>query len=123
MLYSGGFFSAADRLAMQSVSRADGDALAHHTFIFEDRRLPELLWRYRARNFPETLSADEREDWREFCHRRLTDPAAGAGIVLGAYRQRLMELGAMPQPEIKKQVLRELEHYADDLMRAASPAQ
>jgi exodeoxyribonuclease-1 len=124
MLYSGGFFSAADRMAMQSVCKADGDALAHHSFVFEDRRLPELLWRYRARNFPETLSADEQEDWREFCHSRLTDPAAGAGIVLDAYRKRLSELEAMPQTEIKKQLLRELGHYADDLMgRVASPAQ
>jgi exodeoxyribonuclease-1 len=120
MLYSGGFFSASDRATMQRVSQADGETLAHHTFIFEDRRLPELLWRYRARNYPETLSADEKEDWLEFCRKRLIDPAAGAGIVLDAYRQRLRELGATPQPELKKQLLRELEHYADDLLARCS---
>lgn len=123
MLYSGGFFSAADRAAMQRVSQADGEALVHQTFIFEDRRLPELLWRYRARNYPQTLSDEEREDWLEFCRRRLSDPAAGAGMVLDAYRQRLAELEALPQTEIRKQLLRELEHHADDLlMRVASPA-
>jgi exodeoxyribonuclease-1 len=120
MLYSGGFFSAGDRAAMQRVSQADGAALAHQTFIFEDRRLPELLWRYRARNYPETLSDEEREDWLEFCRRRLTDPAAGAGIVLDTYRQRLAELEATPQTEMKKQLLRELARHAEDLLARAT---
>jgi exodeoxyribonuclease-1 len=29
--------------------------------------LPELLFRYRARNFPGSLSTDERDQWREHC--------------------------------------------------------
>jgi exodeoxyribonuclease-1 len=116
MLYSGGFFSAADRVAMQRVTQTEGLALAHQVFVFEDRRLPELLWRYRARNFPETLTPDEREDWLQFCRRRLTDPAAGAGIVLDAYRKRVAELEAMPQSESKQHVLRDLMLHANELM-------
>lgn len=126
MLYSGGFFSDADRATMQQVVQADGATLARQTFIFADARLPEMLWRYRARNFPQTLSSDEREDWREFCRRRLTDPAAGAGIVLDDYRKRLAELNALPQTEQKKALLQQLAAYADELLAGfavvASPA-
>jgi exodeoxyribonuclease-1 len=115
MLYSGGFFNDADRATMQQVVKADGAALARQTFIFEDARLPEILRRYRARNFPTTLNDDEREEWRQFCQRRLTDPAAGAGIVLDDYRRRLAELNAVPQTEQKKTLLQQLAAYADEL--------
>jgi exodeoxyribonuclease I len=119
MLYSGGFFSDADRATMMQVRKADGAALAKQTFIFEDKRLPELLFRYRARNFPQTLSAGEREEWMQFCYRRLTDPAAGAGIVLEDYRRRLAELNAAAPTEQQKIVLLQLAQYADNLFKLA----
>jgi exodeoxyribonuclease-1 len=106
---------------MLQVRKADGAALAKQTFIFEDKRLPELLFRYRARNFPQTLSADEHEEWKQFCYRRLTDPAAGAGIVLEDYQRRLAELNAAAPTEQQKNVLLQLAQYADNLLRLADP--
>jgi exodeoxyribonuclease-1 len=120
MLYSGGFFSDADRATMLQVRKTGGDALAQQTFIFEDRRLPELLWRYRARNFPQTLSGDEREEWAQFCYRRLTDPTAGAGMVLEDYRRRLTELNATTQAAQQKTLLTQLAEYADSLLGTAA---
>ncbi len=70
MLYSGGFFSNEDRRLMNDVASASGEQLAERTFPFADNRLPELLFRYRARNFPNTLTADEQSHWREFCQLR-----------------------------------------------------
>ena len=40
-------------------------------FAFRDPRLPELLFRYRARNWPATLSAPERERWDAYRRERL----------------------------------------------------
>ncbi len=118
MLYSGGFFSNADRATMNRVRSASGKQLAAQTFVFEDTRLPELLFRYRARNFPETLSADEQADWKEFCTLRLTDKSAGASIVLDAFRAELHCLGEQPDlDDKKKSILGELSRYADTLAR------
>ena len=36
-------------------------------FPFQDARLVEMLLRYRARNFPDSLSSDEQQEWFEFC--------------------------------------------------------
>ena len=83
MLYSGGFFSDADRRTMDRVHRASPEELASTSFAFEDPRLPEMLFRYRARNFPDSLSSEEREQWEEHRFNYLTDPAAGASITLG----------------------------------------
>jgi exodeoxyribonuclease I len=114
MLYSGGFFNNADRGTMNQVRAASGKQLASQTFVFEDSRLPELLFRYRARNFPETLSAEEQADWKEFCGLRLTDKSAGASIVLDEFRAELQRLGAQVElGERKKNTLRELVQYAD----------
>jgi exodeoxyribonuclease-1 len=46
----------------------------------------------RARSWPATLSAEEREEWDALRFDRLTDPAAGGSITIEAYQQRLAEL-------------------------------
>jgi exodeoxyribonuclease-1 len=117
MLYSGGFFSDADRATMTQVRKASGKQLAVQTFVFEDKRLPEILFRYRARNFPQTLTGDEQEQWREFCVQRLTDPVAGAGIVVDVYRERLAALQAeSPNDGKRSALLQQLSAHADALL-------
>lgn len=119
-LYSGGFFSNNDRALMAQVCKSGGEALARQRFAFEDERLPELLFRYRARNFPQTLDAGEREAWKVFCHTRLTDPAAGASIVLGDYRRQLQEL-ALQHPG-RLELLAQLEAHAQTLLSLCARA-
>jgi len=63
MLYQGDFFSAADKQVMDEVRQARPSDLATFAGRFQDPRLPEMLFRYRARNYPETLSNVERETW------------------------------------------------------------
>jgi len=82
---------------------------------FRDKRLPELLFRYRARNWPDSLSSSERGRWDEFRRQRLGNPAPG---VLGfadfyAELERLRtlhadEAGVLP-------LLQELDQYAGAL--------
>ena len=40
---------------------------------FDDGRIPEMLFRYRARNYPELLDDQESHRWRTFCQQRLAD--------------------------------------------------
>ncbi|MDH5711769.1 MAG: exodeoxyribonuclease I [Gammaproteobacteria bacterium] len=75
-IYSGGFFSDADYGRMDRIRKSSADELAQLNLTFDDPRLPEMLFRYRARNYPESLSADERQRWNEFRRERFTDPAA-----------------------------------------------
>jgi exodeoxyribonuclease-1 len=73
MLYSGGFFSAGDRHLMKKVLAVPPADLARHLWSFQDPRLPLMLFRYRARNFPETLSTEEAQTWDRDRRRRLVD--------------------------------------------------
>ncbi|MDD5228523.1 MAG: exodeoxyribonuclease I [Methylococcales bacterium] len=91
-LYSGGFFSAVDKKAMTQIRNTAPEKLATLSFRYEDARLPEMLFRYRARNFPNTLTGEEWHKWREFCVSQLTQSDAGANIVLNNYLQRVQVL-------------------------------
>ena len=91
-IYSGGFFSEADKQKMAKIRASSPEQLAKSAFSFTDHRLPEMLFRYRARNYPETLNADEQLRWNQFCKNRLMGRQAGASITLDAYFARLKEL-------------------------------
>lgn len=90
-LYSG-FFGAADKEKMASIHNQSGDELSQLEFIFEDKRLPELLFRYRARNFPDSLSAHEQDQWQEYRQVRLTTRGAGGGITFDEYMEQIEQL-------------------------------
>lgn len=107
-----GFISPRDKATVAEVRGADPATLASTTFSFHDARLPELFFRYRARNFPDSLSAEEQAQWAEFCIQRLTDSSAGAGITLDEFRERLSRLESDPATTVEqKQILAQLAEY------------
>lgn len=116
-LYAG-FLDDEDKALLNRARRLKPEALAQTQFNFRDPRLPELLFRYRARHFPETLSPEEQARWQSFRKQRLTDPAAGAGIVWEDFQTRLASLRAAPErtPE-ELRLLDELAEYGAGLMR------
>ena len=73
-LYSGGFFSRDDSQRMDTIRNTSVEDLAGLHFSFDDPRLDEMLFRYRARNFPETLDDAEMERWNSYRHERFTLP-------------------------------------------------
>jgi exodeoxyribonuclease-1 len=117
MLYSGGFFGTADKRCMDRVRAASPAQLAEESFPFEDPRLPEMLFRYRARNFPESLSEAEVAQWEEFRFQYLTDPAAGASISMDQYQSTIAQLQAAGNlAEDQRVLLQQLLDYGDELL-------
>jgi exodeoxyribonuclease-1 len=113
-LYGGAFFSAEDRRRMEKVRATPPKELAGLKPCFDDPRLEQMLWRYRARNWPETLSREEQGAWRSFCRRRLSDPEAGAGILYAEFRRRVEALYAEADP-YQADILQRLASYAGAL--------
>lgn len=113
-----GFLNDGDKAALADVRAADAETLASQSFSFHDQRLPELLFRYRARNFPESLTPEEQAQWDEFRHYRFTDPAAGAGLTVAEFRERIAQLQREPGLEpAKRQILEQLGAYERELTR------
>lgn len=115
-IYSGGFFSDHDKHQMVKIRGISPELLAKSEFRFIDDRLPEMLFRYRARNYPETLDVEELQRWNEFCINRLTGRQAGAGIVFDSYFNRLKEL--RQGEDANTQIIRFLEGYALEKMQS-----
>lgn len=74
MLYRG-FFSDADRAAIEWVHQTPPEKLAAVDFTFQDPRLAPLFFHYKARNYPEILNLHEQEQWRQYCNALLQDQA------------------------------------------------
>lgn len=92
MLYSGGFFTDQDKNLMQELRETPPEGLGRLSLPFQDPRLDEMLFRYRARNFPDTLDAGEAKHWREWCRVQLTDNPNGVGLSAQDYFDRLAGL-------------------------------
>ncbi len=77
----GGFIGNEDRRLLESLRKESPQRLASARPSFADERLQELLFRYRARNFPETLSEAEAGRWEQHRAARLFEGAAGARTI------------------------------------------
>ena len=94
MIYSGGFFSPGDRHLMTKILAVPPAELGSHIWSFQDKRLPLMLFRYRARNFPDTLSAEEAKNWDRDRASRLVETADPAYFTLRDFRAAVAELRA-----------------------------
>ena len=79
-LYAG-FVGNQDRYRLHELRALSGEALARAKGSFDDPRLQELLWRYRARNFPQTLDEADQARWEAHRAARLFEGAGGARTV------------------------------------------
>ena len=77
----GGFLGTSDRRKLDHLRSLPPGQLADARTGFDDARLEELFWRYRARNFAATLSPDDAQRWHAHCAERLLDGAGGARTV------------------------------------------
>src|SRR5690606_14192351 len=78
---------------------------------FHDPRLPELLFRYRARNWPDTLDPQERQRWQDYCRRRLDGELPGAGVSFTEFDEKLAEAA----PRMPPALVAQLQQYAASL--------
>ena len=111
-LYSG-FLPDADRVKLDRV-RAAPPASLSGDFGISDPRYAELLFRYRARNWPDTLDADERARWDDFRRQRILGTHPLSTLSLNDYFTRIERLRAEPG-EGRLGVLDPLEQWGREL--------
>ncbi|WP_336281217.1 exodeoxyribonuclease I [Cronobacter dublinensis] len=106
-----GFFSDADRAAMRIVLQTPPQNLPALDITFVDKRIEKLLFNYRARNFPGTLSEPEQQRWLN--HRRdVFTPE-----FLQAYAQELEMLYNLYESDKEKTaLLKALYQYAQEIV-------
>ncbi len=110
----GGFVGNADRRRLNDLLRLSPAELALARTGFDDPRLAELLWRYRARNFEDTLNDAERARWAEHRAARLIDGEGGA-LTLQAFFDRIDALAEAHDDERTQGLLEVLYEWGEHL--------
>ncbi|HEX7341724.1 MAG TPA: exodeoxyribonuclease I [Rhodanobacteraceae bacterium] len=101
----GGFLPDADRPLLERVRSTPPEQLGHARFPFRDPRYPELLLRYRARNWPGTLNTSERAHWDEYRRARLTCETSVTTLTLDSYFAHIADLRRDPARNGHEQAL------------------
>lgn len=115
MLYGGGFFSPHDRKLMDEIRRTPSNALAELDLPFQDGRLEEMLFRYRARNWPESLDDADQEKWESFRAGRLLRGDSGS-LCYDEFYKRLNELASEADNDSTRLAfLQDLATYAESI--------
>lgn len=100
------FTPKSDQTKIRLVAAADSTGLADLHPNFTDERLDELLFRYKARQYPASLSESEEERWRKFRRTKLERE-------LPAYLSELSKLASSPAAD--QFILEELQLWAESI--------
>lgn len=123
-LYDGGFASDADRKTMTMIRRSSPEVLSDLAgagrLMFDDERFKELLFRFRARNWPETLNAEENSRWRRFCSERVIEGRDGLPTVSEYFDEIDRLQDGVWENEEKQAVLEALYEWGERLGEACS---
>jgi len=109
------FFSDVDRNKMAVIRAAEADAIGGLEMDFEDDRLTRLLPLYKARNFPSSLTDEDRKAWESFRKQKLL---GGKEKSLAAkYFVRIGELMQSPKLSLDQTyLLQELQLYGESIL-------
>lgn len=120
MLYSGGFFTDRDRATLARIRAMPPEGLGDEPWSFDDARLAEMLFRYRARNWPERLRPQEADRWRRQCRERLTRADPSGRLTFDAFHEELRQAREATRGDTGAQpLLDQLEAWAGQLERGA----
>ncbi|MEP6632853.1 MAG: exodeoxyribonuclease I [Luteimonas sp.] len=87
-----GFIGDGDKRRCADVRATPAESLGTRDFAFNDARLVELLFRYRARNWPASLTPDERARWDAYRRKRLDEDS---GLSEVTFAQSGAEIAAL----------------------------
>ena len=112
----GGFVGNEDRRVLERLRVLSGEQLADKHPGFVDERLDELFFRYRARNFPDTLNEAELARWHALRLAGLHE-GQGGGLSLQAFFERIDALSETlsDDDERGQDILGALYDYAEQI--------
>jgi len=112
----GGFINNNDRKLCNLVLTSSPEKLSNWSPEFKSKRLQTLYFRYRARNWPESLSEAEQKQWKAFCQARLIDGEFDCPLTADQFQQRLEELALEDLSEREHKALGELVTWVQGFM-------
>ncbi len=114
-IYMDGFYSDNDRRNMKMVNAFPPERKLRNPWHFDSEKLPKLLFRQVARNWPQVLNENEKILWKNYCASRLLQPFAGNDDY-HTYMRRIEEkLSSMGTTAKEQMTLVQLREYGQKL--------
>lgn len=110
-----GFIPDSDKAKMAAVRGRSAEQLKGFDPGFSDKRLQQLLIRYKARNYPTSLSDAERAEWENYRSERLKTALPG-------FIKELQKAAAERTDPAEQYVIEELQLYAESILPAEDVA-
>jgi len=110
-LYKGGFLSYADKEKCQTITQMNTEQLMAYEGGFSESRLDELLFRYKARNYPKLLSNNDKQIWDKYRIHRMTDADGQASIKLDEFNQEVQDLEQSELSDKEREIVSQLKQY------------
>jgi exodeoxyribonuclease-1 len=108
------FIPNGDATLMSEVRAAQPEQLSQFIEKFKDSRLKTLLPLYKARNYPSSLTSEERAEWDKFCQLKLLSGEKDS--LLAKYFIRIQALNSENTTGEKHYLLEELQLYGESIM-------
>lgn len=108
-----GFIDNADRCISDEIQTLSATQLKNFHPKFKDEKLSELLMHFKARNYPESLTKDEQEDWFEIVQGRI-QKGENDYLSIDEYSQSINAM-RKAHPD-KKKLWQQLEQYAESFL-------
>lgn len=109
MLYDG-FFSYDDKRVFEKIRKTSANKLTTLTPSIADKRFNDLYFRYRARNFPDSLNNDEQDQWAKHCQSVLNTIASDYFSNLDTFADQYKD------DEKYRQIINSLDVYAKSII-------
>lgn len=114
-LYNG-FVSNEDKQRMEQLHLMSADQLASNPVLFSEDRLNQLLFLYRARNYPQSLTDQEQQRWQRYRSDKLTHGLDKPNLTFEEFGLALENLAHEAGDDVKKMnILKALFQYAQSL--------
>ena len=107
------FIDKADRLICNQIQNLSSDELRDFKPQFKDKKLSKLLLNFKARNFPESLTESEEEEWFEIVQSRVQNGENGYLSLENFYKS--LEKQKISTPS-KSDIWTQLEEYAHSFL-------
>ena len=107
------FIDKADRLICNQIQNLSSDELKKFKPQFKDKKLSKLLLNFKARNFPESLTESEQEEWFEIVQSRVQNGENGYLSLENFYKS--LEKQKISAPS-KSDIWTQLEEYAHSFL-------
>ncbi len=107
------FIDKADRLICNQIQNLSSDELRDFKPQFKDKKLSKLLLNFKARNFPESLTEIEQEEWFEIVQSRVQNGENGYLSLENFYKS--LEKQKISAPS-KSDIWTQLEEYAHSFL-------